>query len=210
MKLCSMKEGTYLSQLLFAEPPVLESESIILRPLQQENAKYLFSISYPEVWTYMFGTINSETEMEKHVSKKILLRNQMTALPFVVVLKETNEIIGSTSIYDINLSQKSCEIGATWYAGNFLGTFVNLECKYLLLKYCFEELKMIRVQFKTDERNIRSQKAIKRLGATKEGILRKERILENGYIRNAVIYSITDDDWVKVKQLIIEKSMRTK
>lgn len=65
-----MKEGTYLSQLLFAEPPVLESESIILRPLQQENAKYLFSISYPEVWTYMFGAINSETEMEKHVSKK--------------------------------------------------------------------------------------------------------------------------------------------
>lgn len=205
-----MKERTYLSQFLFADPPVLESESIILRPLQQENAKYLFSISYPEVWTYMFGAINSETEMEKHVSKKILLRNQMKALPFVVVLKETNEIIGTTSIYDINLSQKSCEIGATWYVGNFLGTFVNLECKFLLLKYCFEELKMIRVQFKTDERNIRSQKAIERLGATKEGILRKERILENEYIRNAVIYSITDDDWVKVKHLIIEKSMRTK
>lgn len=198
-----------MSQLLFIEPPVLESESIILRPLQQENARYLFSISYAEVWTYMFGEIKSVTEMEKHVSKKIQLRNQMKALPFVVFLKETNEIIGTTSIYEINLSQKSCEIGATWYARNFLGTFANSECKYLLLKYCFEELKMIRVQFKTDERNVRSQKAIERLGAIKEGILRKERILENGYIRNAVIYSITDDDWRKVKQVIIEKSMRT-
>lgn len=194
-----------MSQLLSIEPPVLESESIILRPLQQENARYLFSISYPEVWTYMFGEIKSEIEMEKHVSKKIQLRNQMKALPFVVVLKETNEIIGTTSIYEIKLSQKSCEIGATWYASDFLGTFVNLECKYLLLKYCFEELKMIRVQFKTDERNVRSQKAIERLGAIKEGILRKERILENGYIRNAVIYSITDDDWKKVKQLIRKK-----
>ena len=87
----------------------------------------------------------------------------------------------------------------------FLGTFVNLECKFLLLKFCFDELKMIRVQFKTDERNVRSQKAIERLGAIKEGILRNERILENGYIRNAVIYSFTDDDWRKAKQVIIEK-----
>ena len=194
-----------MSQLLSIEPPVLESERIILRPLQQEDARYLFSISYPEVWTYMLGEIKSETEMEVHVSNKIQLRNQMKALPFVVVLKETNEIIGTTSIYEINLSQKSSEIGATWFANNFLRTFVNSECKYLLLKYCFEELRMIRVQFKTDERNVRSQKAIERLGAIKEGILRKERILENGYIRNAVIYSITDDEWSKVKQLIIEK-----
>lgn len=194
-----------MSQLLSIEPPVLESDSIIIRPLQQGDARYLFSISYPEVWTYMFGEIKTEIEMEKHVSKKIKLRNQMKALPFVVVLRETNEIIGTTSIYEINLSQKSCEIGATWYASKFLRTFVNSECKYLLLNFCFEELKMIRVQFKTDERNVRSQKAIERLGAIKEGILRKERILENGYIRNAVVYSITDDDWGKVKQVILEK-----
>ena len=114
-----IKERSYLSELLYIEPPVLESKSIILKPLQQENASYLFSISYPEVWTYMFGDIKTETEMEKHVAKKIQLRNQMKALPFVVVLKETNEIIGTTSIYEINLSQSSCEIGATWYASTF-------------------------------------------------------------------------------------------
>lgn len=189
-----------MSQLLYLEPPILEGERIKLIPFQEEHVKALFAISSPEVWTYMLGEIKTELEKNKHVLNIIHLRQQMKAFPFVVVLKETNEIMGTTRLYEINLSQKSCELGATWYARKFQGTFVNSECKYLLLKYCFEELNLIRVQIKTDERNSRSQKAIERLGAVKEGILRNERILENGYIRNAVLYSITNDEWSTVKQ----------
>ncbi|QFF99222.1 hypothetical protein PB01_10470 [Psychrobacillus glaciei] len=92
-----------MSKLVSIETPVVESESIILRPLQQEIARYLFSISSPKVWAYMFGKIKSEIEMEKHVSKNIQLRNQIKALPFVV-FKDTYEITGTISIYEINQS----------------------------------------------------------------------------------------------------------
>jgi RimJ/RimL family protein N-acetyltransferase len=79
-------------------------------------------------------------------------------------------------------------------------TRVNTECKYLLLKYCFEELKLQRVQFKTDVQNKRSRAAIMRLGATQEGIIRKHMVLPEEYVRDSVIFSIIDDEWPAVKK----------
>jgi len=100
---------------------------------------------------------------------------------------------------------KGLEVGGTWYAPQFQRTPVNTECKYLLLKFAFEVLECIRVQFKTDLRNIRSQKAIERLGAVKEGILRNHMITPEGVVRDSVYYSILDSEWNNVKKILERK-----
>ncbi|WP_440480345.1 GNAT family N-acetyltransferase [Rossellomorea vietnamensis] len=168
--------------------------------MEIKHSKELLEVNDPEIWRYMLLEITTLEEVEKWVTAAVRLRDQQTALPFAVVLKEQNKIIGSTRLFEINLTQKSCELGSTWYSKDHQRSFVNSNCKYLILQYCFEVLGMMRVQLKTDERNLRSQKAIERMGAVKEGVLRKERILSGGYVRNAVVYSIIDEEWPSIKE----------
>ncbi|MCM3238966.1 GNAT family N-acetyltransferase [Heyndrickxia oleronia] len=194
-----------MTDLFFQTPPRLENEKIKLIPMEFDHAKPLFAINSSNHWAYMLTVVDTEKEMQEWVMTGIKEREQNISLPFVVILKDSNQVVGTTKMNLINFAQKSCEIGSTWYGADFQRTFVNTDCKLLLLSYCFEELQMIRVQLKTDERNLRSQKAIERLGAVKEGILRNERILANGYIRNAVLYSITNQEWPNVKRKLIEK-----
>ena len=121
------------------------------------------------------------------------------AFPFAIIDRASGTLVGSTRYYDISQTNRSLEIGSTWLTPRAWRTAVNTECKYLLLKHCFESLGTIRVQLKTDSRNLRSQKAIERLGASKEGILRNHMILPNGYIRDSVYYSIIEQEWPAIK-----------
>ena len=105
---------------------------------------------------------------------------------------------------DIAAAHKRLEIGATWVQPCFWNTNVNTICKYLLLQYCFEARELNRVQIKTGHENYRSQKAIERLGATKEGYLRNHMVQRNGKIRHTVIYSIIKEDWPAIKQRFLE------
>jgi RimJ/RimL family protein N-acetyltransferase len=109
------------------------------------------------------------------------------------------QLIGSTRYYDIEMKHRHLSIGNTWYIQAVWGSAVNSECKYLLLQQAFENLKMLRVQFKTDARNIRSRKALEKIGATEEGVLRQHLILDNGVIRDSVVYSIIHPEWPRVK-----------
>jgi RimJ/RimL family protein N-acetyltransferase len=95
-------------------------------------------------------------------------------------------------------------VGGTWYGLDFQRTAVNTECKYLLFAHAFEVLKCIRVQIKTDARNMRSQQAIERIGAKKEGVLRNHMILPDGRYRDSVFYSILDSEWPRVKKNLEE------
>lgn len=117
------------------------------------------------------------------------MRQSDTSIVFVVANSETDELFGSTRTYNIDKANKSCEIGATYYGKSFQRTKINKTAKWLLLTYAFETLGLIRVQFKTNEENLVSQKAIERIGAMKEGILGNERIRSTRKPRNAVIYS---------------------
>jgi RimJ/RimL family protein N-acetyltransferase len=180
---------------------ILEGERVRLVPLEEKYTKALYEAGkYPEIWTYMNTSMSGIEEMEKYVSALITQREKGTAYPFVVMDQESDKVIGSTCFLQISISNCSLEIGSTWYTPAVWRSRVNTECKYLLLRYCFEKLNTIRVLLKTDARNHRSQKAIERLGAVKEGILRNERILYNGYIRDAVYYSIIDREWPNVKE----------
>ena len=122
-----------------------------------------------------------------------------TDLPFAVVHLASGRVAGATRYLNIMPNDRGLEIGGTWYGLEFQRTAVNTECKYLLLEYAFEILGCIRVQFKTDLRNERSQRAIERLGAKHEGILRNHMILPDGRYRDSVYYSIIDKEWPEVK-----------
>ncbi|KIN32466.1 MULTISPECIES: GNAT family N-acetyltransferase [Bacillus] len=138
--------------------------------------------------------------MEAFVEEALQTKETGTEFPFVIIHRKTGKMVGTTRFLYMSSASRSLEIGWTWFHPSVWGTSVNTECKFLLLQYCFEQLKTIRVQFKTDERNIRSQKAIERLGAVKEGILRNQMIRKDGTFRNSVFYSIIDSEWPSVKQ----------
>ena len=127
-----------------------------------------------------------------------------TDLPFAVIHLASGRVAGATRYLNIMPKDRGLEIGGTWYGTDFQRTPVNTECKYLLLSHAFETLKCIRVQLKTDKRNERSQKAIERLGAKKEGILRNHMILPDGRYRDSVFYSILDTEWLDVKKNLEE------
>jgi RimJ/RimL family protein N-acetyltransferase len=130
---------------------------------------------------------------------------QGTDLPFVVIHQASNQPVGCTRYLEISREHRKLEIGGTWYGREFQRTGVNTESKYLLLKHAFETLGCLRVQFKTDARNIRSQKAIERIGAVKEGVLRNHMLLPDGYVRDSVYYSIIASEWPEVKKLLQAK-----
>jgi RimJ/RimL family protein N-acetyltransferase len=146
-----------------------------------------------------YGLVRTEEQMTVFVRQVLAGQAQGTDLPFAVIHQETGRAVGCTRYMAIQRQHRGLEIGGTWYAPAHQRTGVNTECKFLLLRHAFEMLGCLRVQLKTDLRNERSQKAIERIGAIKEGVLRKCLIMPDGYARSTVVYSILDDEWPGVK-----------
>lgn len=178
---------------------------VTLRPLLVSDSGLLWELYEPELFEFMLNNIESEKQLEQWLDAGIHQMNVAgTAIAFVVENTETKEIMGTTRIYGMDETNYSCEIGSTFYGKQYQRTHVNTTCKYLLLKYCFEQMGIIRVQFKTDELNLSSQRAIERIGGVKEGILRNERIRSNASVRNAVVYSIIESEWSEVKYKLVQ------
>ncbi|MCL9635616.1 GNAT family N-acetyltransferase [Bacillus zanthoxyli] len=179
----------------------LVGPKVKLVPLENMHEQGLYEAAKPkEIWEHLPVKVHRLSDMKQLIESSLTAKQAGRELPFAVFDIESHSIVGSTRFLDISLPNKSVEIGWTWYHPSVWRTRVNTECKYLLLKYCFEELKLHRVQFKTDVRNNRSRAAIKRLGATQEGISRKHMLLPDGYVRDSVIFSIIDDEWPFVKK----------
>ena len=124
---------------------------------------------------------------------------------FVVRDRKSNDIVGSTRLYDISLNHASLSLGYTWYVVSSWKTKVNPECKYLLLKFAFEKLHMNRIEIITDVENLHSRGALRKLGAVEEGILRNHMVLESGIVRDSVIHSIIQPEWANVKARLMER-----
>lgn len=184
------------------KPVVLQGNHVRLEPLSEDHISGLTEIGAgQDFWGFMlYGDIKTEADMRTW-ALDIMARGQKgTDLPFVAIHLPSGRVAGATRYLNIMPKDRGLEIGGTWYGREFQRTAVNTECKYLLLKHAFEELKCIRVQLKTDSLNLRSQKAIERIGAVREGVLRNHMILPDGRIRHSVYYSIIDSEWGKVKQ----------
>ncbi|PFV83092.1 GNAT family N-acetyltransferase [Bacillus sp. AFS059628] len=185
----------------------LVNDRAMLRLMHVNDIESLFTIveGNEGIWKYLTTEMDSYQDMEQYVQVAIKGFEGETDLPFVVVDQKTNEIVGSTRLYSISNDNKTVELGQTWYHPSVHRTSINTECKYMLLQYAFEELHMLRVQIKTDLRNEKAQSAIERLGAVKEGVLRNERQLPNGYVRDAVVYSIIASEWPVIKEQLLQK-----
>jgi N-acetyltransferase len=119
---------------------------------------------------------------------------------FLIRKTSDDAIIGMTRLYEVSASDQSATIGYTWYIPSVWGKVYNKECKLLLLQYIFEELKFNRAEFRVAHENLRSQKAVEKIGGVKEGILRKHGFRPDGSVRHTVIYSIIDDEWPDKKE----------
>lgn len=178
----------------------LENETVLLRPLAKVDVQgILEAVNFPEIWLHMSTAMENIEDVNGFVDNALAIKEKKTEFPFVIVDKESGQIIGSTRFMDIDDKHKRLEIGTTWLIPAYWRTAINTNCKYLLLQYCFEILNFQRVQIKTDHENYRSQKAIERIGAIKEGVLRNHMIRKDGTIRHTVMYSITKEDWPEVK-----------
>lgn len=180
----------------------LQGKHVRLEPLDERHISGLAEIGMgQDFWKYMlYGEMKTEADF-RHFVMDLLAREQKgTDLPFTVIHLASGRIAGSTRYLNIMPNDHGLEIGGTWYGLDFQRTAVNTECKYLLLTHAFEVLKCIRVQIKTDSLNLRSQAAIERIGAVKEGVLRNHMILQDGRIRHSVFYSILDTEWIDVKK----------
>jgi len=191
---------------LIVIPITLTGKHVRIEPMTEAHIPALAEIGVGQgFWHFMlYGNMKTEADMRNWVLD-ILSRKQ--DIPFVVVHLASGRVAGATRYLNIMPNDLGLEIGGTWYGPEFQRTAVNTECKYLLLKYAFESLGAIRVQLKTDSRNVRSQKAIERIGGVKEGVLRNHMILPDGTIRHSVFYSILDSEWEGVKGRL-EEMMR--
>jgi RimJ/RimL family protein N-acetyltransferase len=143
--------------------------------------------------------------MDDYIAAAQAGRDAGSMMPFSIALKQSGQIVGSTRYWKIDRKNCSLEIGHTWLAKSYHRSFVNTEAKYLLLRYAFETLHMIRVQFTTDELNESSRAALLRIGAKPEGVIRYERIMPDGRRRNSVLFSIIETEWPEVREVLERK-----
>jgi RimJ/RimL family protein N-acetyltransferase len=185
---------------------ILEGKRIILRPLHLTDADALVHAAQDgELWNLPFTVVPSQATVDHYIRSALTGRDAGTVLPFAIVLKASDQVIGSTRFWKIDRHNRKLEIGSSWIATRWQKTFVNTEAKYLMLRHAFEVLDCVRVQLTTDENNQQSRQAILRLGAKQEGIVRNERIMPDGRKRNSVRFSIIDEEWPHVREQLEKK-----
>lgn len=189
--------------------PTLIGPTVELRPLQAEDAASLVAAAADgELWNMKVTIIPGPDTVGNYIATALEGRQAGTVMPFVIVRRDTGQIVGSTRFWKIDLANRKMEIGHTWLGSSTQRSGINTEAKYLLLTHAFEAMQAIRVQFTTDELNEKSRAAILRIGAKQEGIVRHERIMPDGRKRNSVRFSIIDSEWSDVKALLEQKMAR--
>jgi RimJ/RimL family protein N-acetyltransferase len=188
-------------------PVLLAGREIQLEPLREDHAAELFQAAQtPDLFTYFRYRFTPQTWNVDGFREFIRDTAQRpAACPFAIIHQASGKAIGQTCYLAIRPADYALEIGATWIGPAYQGTPVNPETKFLLLRHAFETLRAVRVEIKTDSRNTHSMHAIEKLGAQREGLLRKHLILPDGYIRDSVYYSILDSEWPAVKARLIAR-----
>ncbi len=183
------------------QPVRLEGRHAVIEPLELRHASALFEAgSDSAVWRYLpRGPFRSVADVTGWIQEALSDEATGAQIPFAIIDAESGKAAGSTRYLEIRPEHWGLEIGWTWLGPAFQRTGINTECKYLLLSHAFDELDAMRVQLKTDERNVQSQRAIERIGAVREGTLRAHMLMWNGYVRDSVYFSITRSEWPSVK-----------
>ncbi|MEJ0007232.1 MAG: GNAT family protein [Steroidobacteraceae bacterium] len=181
-------------------PISLKGRSICLAPL---NDSYLDALCAeglsPSLWQSTTIQLLTRDDMITFVRKALDDRDRGTAIPFVILETASGRLIGSTRFHSIDVENRHLEIGFTWISVPWQRTSVNTEAKYLMLRHAFEVMDYIRVEFRADTQNERSRRALTRIGAREEGVLRNYRISAGRGIRDLAVYSILANEWPQVR-----------
>lgn len=185
----------------------LNGQFVCLEPLELSHAAGLLAVGQCAAdWDYLpracFTDIDDVREWIVRAHRLIETDRQ---IPFCIVDQQSKQVVGSTRYLDLRPNDHVVEIGYTWISPAAQRTAINTEAKFLLMQYAFEHLHMRRVELKTDLRNVRSQSAITRIGAIREGVLRKHKCVQNDFQRDTVYFSVVADEWVDVKARLTEK-----
>lgn len=186
------------------QPVRLEGPSLLLDPLTPEHAPALWPRTDPDLFLHTLEWPR-DAGAEAFADWVRHSLSMPASLLFVILVKPELEAVGMTGYLDIRPAHRGLEIGRTWIAKSHQGTRVNPESKYLLLRHAFEELGAARVQFKTDVHNLHSQRAIEKLGARREGVLRRYQARSNGFIRDTMIFSLVAEEWPQAKARLEER-----
>jgi RimJ/RimL family protein N-acetyltransferase len=186
----------------------LRGQFIYLELLQPEDVPQLKTLAFDaRLWEYTKTLLINETfdaQFDKYIATAFDPRNTGMQISFVMRDAVTNNLIGMTRYYKIEPSQKRLSVGYTWYTPAYWGKVHNKECKLLLLQYAFDELHFQRVEFEVAHQNIRSQKAVEKIGGVREAVLRKHGLHADGTIRDTVVFSVIDDEWPATKSQLQE------
>lgn len=182
------------------EPVTLSGQYVDLVPLTQQHRDQLaHAVTDGELWSLWYTPIPEPGEMAAEIDRRLSLQKAGTMLPFAVIDKATQQAVGMTTYMNIDLHGPRVEIGSTWYAQRVQRTPLNTEAKLLLLSHAFDRLGCLAVEFRTHFLNHQSRRAIERLGAKLDGILRQHMRMRDGTLRDTCVYSIIASEWPAIR-----------
>ncbi len=181
-------------------PARLEGRDVTLEPLAERHFAGLCAVGLaPDLWRWTIDRLETEGDMRRWLDETLAEQSDGRSIPFATVERASGRVVGSTRFGHLDPENRHVEIGWTWVAPAWHRTAVNTEAKYLMLRHAFEVWGCHRVELKTDVLNVRSRRAIERLGAREEGVFRKYQLTQGGRMRDTVMYSILDSEWPEVK-----------
>jgi N-acetyltransferase len=191
----------YATRMSWPAPVELTGETVTLELLDPTHAAGLTeAVQDGELWSLWYTAIPAPEQMPQEIARRLKLHAEGKMLPFTVRARETGTILGMTTYMNIDSVHRRVEIGSTWYRASAQRSGVNTECKFLLLRHAFETLNCIAVEFRTHFFNQQSRRAIERLGAKQDGILRAHQLGPDGMLRDTVVYSIIAPEWPTVRR----------
>lgn len=193
-------------QELLSQEIILQNHKARLETLRLDHFAALKAIALNNsLWEFTSTKIYSEKDLLNYLNKALKERERGLSYPFVVIDVTSGQVAGSTRYGNISPENRRVEIGWTWYSPLFQRTGLNRGCKFELLQFAFEKLGCIRVELKTSLLNIRSQTAMEKIGAKKEGVFRSHMMNDDGTIRDTVFFSIIREEWPEIKQTIFKE-----
>ncbi len=189
-------------------PTVLTGHAIELHPLEEYHFEDLLNAaSDKRIWEFYVGDWSVRETFYRIYNATIANREPGLEYPFIILHKATGKIIGSTRFLDIGSYDRRLEIGGTWLMPEYWATSINFDCKLALMTFCFEKIMAHRVQLKTQHNNIRSWKAIEKIGGIYEGIIREHMLRDDGTFRSSAYFSILHHEWPSVKPMLEAKML---
>ena len=190
----------------FVQPVTLTAHGVLLEPLTFAHEPGLrLAAADGELWTLRVTSVPEPEQTQAYIDTALRMQTEGTRVPFAVIEQSTGRVLGSTSYHDILPAVKRLEIGYTWYAQSVQRTHVNTACKRLLMTHAFDTLGCHVVGWRTDHLNLASQRAIERLGAHKDGVIRGQALRRDGTIRDTVMYSMTASEWPAAKTRLTQE-----